>query len=82
MRYFAGPNPDALADVRSRGIADRQPDSWMLMNLDLAQDFGEGQLTSLTLLCPDGDYALLDHVYLARNPGDFGRCPPPAGNGR
>ena len=27
---------------------------------------------------PDGDYALLDHVYLARTPQDFDHCPPQA----
>ena len=45
---------------------------------DLHQDFGGGQLNSITLSSPDGDYALFDHIYLARTQEDFQRCPPQA----
>ena len=82
LRYFAGPEPDAPGDIRTHRLAERQPDSWMLVKLDLFQDIGEGITSrSLTLHCPDGDYALLDHVYLARSDADFARCPPATGPG-
>lgn len=45
---------------------------------DLYQEFKDGQLTGIGLECPDGDYALFDHVYLARTLEDFDHCPPPA----
>ena len=75
-RYFAGNAPAAPAEVRVNRLADRAPDQWVLVVRDLYQDFGgNADLSSLTLRCPDGDYALFDHIYLARTPQDFERCP-------
>ena len=85
LRYFFGPRDVALDNARSIQFGDRAPEQWNVVVRDLAQDlrdpnqgFGGAQLTSITLTCPDGDYALLDHIYLARTPQDFDRCPPQA----
>jgi hypothetical protein len=75
-RYFAGNPPAAPPEMRMNRLADRAPDQWTLVQRDLYPDFGGGQLNSITLSSPDGEYALFDHIYLARTPEDFQRCPP------
>lgn len=77
-RYFAG-NRNALPpEMKVDPVADRAPDQWVVVVRDLFQASGGGQLNSISLLSPDGDYALFDHIYLARTPEDFGRTPPQA----
>lgn len=51
------------------------PDAWVVVERDLFQDFGAMDVESLTVSVPDGDHALLDHVYLARSPADFALAP-------
>ena len=69
-RYTAGPGGETPADVRAIGISDEPPEAWALVTRDLYEDFGE-RARSLSLVCPDGDAAYLDHVYLARQRSDF-----------
>jgi hypothetical protein len=77
-RYYAGRHAAPQGDERGALLAEKAPDQWTIITRDLFQDFGAGQLTGLTLTCPDGDYALLDHVYLGRTQQDFEKCPPAA----
>jgi hypothetical protein len=77
-RYFAGNPPTAPPEMQMIRLADRAPDQWTLVIRDLNPVIGGGQLNSITLSSPDGDYALFDHIYLARAQEDFQRCPPQA----
>jgi hypothetical protein len=77
-RYYAGKQAAPQGDVRGTSLADKAPDKWTILTRDLFADFGAGQLTGLTFVCPDGDFALLDHIYLGRTLQDFDRCPPAA----
>jgi S1-C subfamily serine protease len=45
------------------------------MTRDLASEFGEFNVESLTLTVPDGEYALFDHIYLARSKNDLELAP-------
>jgi hypothetical protein len=75
-RYHAGtPQANAPEIHQANRTSDRVPDQWVLVTRDLFKDFGAGQLNGLTLSCPDGEYALFDHIYLARSMQDFERCP-------
>ena len=47
------------------------PGQWVLHTVDLFTHFGEFNLTGLGFSCPDGEYALFDHIWLARTPSDF-----------
>jgi hypothetical protein len=77
-RYFTGAPLAPPNDTLMNKLADRAPDQWVIVRRDLFQDFGGGQVNSITISCPDGDYALVDHIYLARSPDDLNRCPPQA----
>lgn len=59
---------------------DKLPDQWTVHSRDLFQDFGAMDLDAITLGCPDGEYVLFDHIYLARGWEDFNLIPgaPPA----
>ncbi len=77
-RYFAGNPPPGGAEIHANRLADRAPQQWTYITRDLYEDvkaFGGDQLTSITFTCPDGDYALFDHIYLARTPQDFEHAP-------
>ncbi len=75
-RFFAGNPSPAPAEIRGYRVADKASPQWQVVNRDLFQDFAApGELTGLSLASPDGDYAELDHVYLARTAQDFERCP-------
>ena len=54
---------------------DKLPDQWIVLTRDLFADFGSLDLTAVTLGCPDGEAALFDHIYLARNQDDFNLIP-------
>ena len=78
-RYFAGNPPPAPPELRANRIADRAPQQWTYNTRDLFEEtktFGGDQLSSITFTCPDGDYALFDHIYLARTPQDFEHAMP------
>jgi hypothetical protein len=77
-RYCTGNPFAAPTDTRTNKLADRAPEQWVVVQRDLFGDSVAGQINSITLTCPDGDYALFDHIYLARSPDDFNRCPPQA----
>jgi hypothetical protein len=79
MRYYTGGSDVSLPnDTRGKLLADSAPEQWSVVTRDLFEDFGAGQLSGIALVCPDGNYALLDHVYFGRTQQDFENCPPPA----
>ncbi len=72
IRYDAGAGEPGFGKsnkVWGAGI----PDVWVMVEVDLFTDWGESQIDGLVLGTPDGDYALFDYVYLARNRRDFSR---------
>jgi hypothetical protein len=84
LRYSAGP---AIREdgVPTHRLSDRIPDQWTLVTkndgkpLDLYADLnGGGDITGITLLCPDGEFAEIDHIYLGRTEADLANAPPPA----
>lgn len=64
-RYFAGRWTDP--EFSGLRIADRIPEQWQVVTRDLFSDFGAVNLSGLELLCPDGQDAQFDAVYLARS---------------
>jgi hypothetical protein len=77
-RYTAGNPPPAAGEFHTNRLADRALPQWAYTTRDLYEDTkatGADQLTSITLTCPDGEYALFDHIYLARTPQDFDHAP-------
>ena len=48
-----------------RIFQDELPGDWILVTRDLYADFGNMDVKSLVVGCPDGEAALIDHVYLA-----------------
>jgi hypothetical protein len=69
FRYHAGPGPECFGG--SLAVDSKLPDGWTLVTRDLYADFGEFTLTGIALSPIDGDYALFDHIYLARQASDF-----------
>jgi len=57
----------------ARRLHHETAQDWTAHTVDLAQTFGDFSLTGIELLCPDGDAALFDHVWLARTPEDWSR---------
>jgi hypothetical protein len=49
----------------------RRPGNFEVVTRDLFADFGEFTLTGIALAAVDGQFALFDHIYLARTPADF-----------
>jgi hypothetical protein len=68
-RFDAGDGPKV--DGASLRIDGRTPAAWWLLTRDLWQDFGDFTLTGLTFICPDGDSAWFDTVYVAHTPADL-----------
>ena len=75
-RYEAGPaqNTFNLAAVR---VDTHLPDDWVVVTRDLFADFGSFALTGIGFASGSGEYALFDHIYLARHLDDFKECPAP-----
>jgi hypothetical protein len=71
FRYDAGIGPPTLGSAVRR--KDRLPSDWDVVTCDLYADFGDFNLTGLSLVAPDGEYALFDHIYLARTLDDLQR---------
>jgi hypothetical protein len=73
-RFFAGtgsPWPSA------RVLAGAIPDRWQVHTVDLFKEFGPMVITGLAVSPNDGEFMLLDHVYLARTLEDLARVPTP-----
>lgn len=71
---YLGPENQAQPDdvkVHNTDI----PDEWLEITRDLYQDFGRREIDSLTLRVPDGEFALIDELYLAASWDDFNWIP-------
>lgn len=69
---------DAGAGEPSYGPSNKEwpagiPDVWVMVEVDLFTEWGEVDVDGLVLGTPDGEYALIDYVYLARDQRDFNR---------
>ncbi|MFT5527379.1 MAG: hypothetical protein ACI9HK_005361, partial [Pirellulaceae bacterium] len=88
MTQFGGTIWWDKAGVRSfgkppYGIARRSwpmplPDDWIVITRDLFADYGELNVTGLTLHVPAGGHAFVDHVFLARTQEGFAFTGAPA----
>lgn len=74
IRYDAGIGEPAYGSA-VRGWSLELPQQWIVITRDLYKDFGKADITGLTLGVPDGDYALFDHIYLARSEADLDLLP-------
>jgi hypothetical protein len=72
-RYDLGEGEPAYGHAKR--VHDRLPQHWVVITRDLYADFGNIDLRGIVVGCPDGDAALIDHVYLARNHADFEQVP-------
>jgi len=81
-RYQAGNGSGSF--FRALRISSQRPANWTVVTRDLHSDMGDFNLTGLGLLCPDGNVAWFDHIYLARTPADLRLIPKsaPAGQSR
>lgn len=73
FRYHAGPGEECFG--ASLQVADKIPAKFELVTRDLFIDFGEFTLTGLAFSPVDGQAALFDHIYLARQLEDFALLP-------
>jgi biopolymer transport protein ExbB len=70
FRYHAGPGGECFG--ASLTIDEKLPaPRFVVVTRDLFADFGEFTLTGLAFSPVDGQAALFDHLYLARQPEDF-----------
>jgi NPCBM/NEW2 domain len=69
-RYDLGAGPPSYGKS-VRIWQEPLPGEWVVVTRDLYADFGEIDVKSLVVGCPDGEAALIDHVYLARTRADF-----------
>jgi hypothetical protein len=69
FRYHAGPGGECYG--ASLVISDKLPGKFALVTRDLFADFGEFTLNGLAFSPVDGNAALFDHLYLARQMEDF-----------
>jgi hypothetical protein len=69
FRYHAGPGGECFG--ASLAIDQAVPAKFEVVTRDLFADFGEFTLTGLAFSPVDGQAALFDHLYLARQPADF-----------
>lgn len=69
-RYEAGPanNPFNAEAIK---VDAKLPEDWVVVTRDLFADFGAFELDGLAFTPGDGEYALFDHVYLARTARDI-----------
>ncbi|MBT3202193.1 MAG: PDZ domain-containing protein, partial [Phycisphaerales bacterium] len=74
-RYEVGRGTPGVPGAQSAWQLDL-PAEWIVRDRDICGDFGSMDLTSLTIACSGGGYAVLDHIYLAAKYDDFKRLPP------
>jgi len=70
MRYDAGIGEPVKGQAR-RVWVQALPAEWIVMTRDLWAEFGDAEITGITLSAVDGEYALFDHIYLGRSTADF-----------
>jgi hypothetical protein len=75
-RYEAGPANSPL-DAEAIKVDAKLPEGWTVVTRDLFADFGAFELDGLAFTPGDGEYALFDHLYLARSEEDLKGCTAP-----
>jgi hypothetical protein len=73
FRYEAGPAFNRF-NAAAIQLDAKLPSGWAVVTRDLFTDFGAFRLDGLALTPGDGEYALFDHIYLARTLDDFKGC--------
>lgn len=74
VRYEAGGG--GQSDRTAKRIwHGKLPEEWIVVDRDLFSDFGNINVSGLTLAVPDGSHAMVDHVYFARTLEDFRLLP-------
>jgi hypothetical protein len=69
FRYHAGPGGECYG--ASLSVDEKLPDDFVVVTRDLFADFGEFTLTGIAFSPVDGEYALFDHLHLARAQADL-----------
>jgi hypothetical protein len=54
-------------------VAEKPPEKWTLITIDLFKDFGERTIRGMALTCFDGEAGYFDHIYLGRSVDDLDR---------
>lgn len=75
-RFEAGPGEASVSEAKR--VAERLADAWVVITRDLYADFGNLDVSAITVSVPEGEAAILDHIYTARKGNDFQHLPPPA----
>lgn len=73
IRYDLGSGEPTLG--KATRVHGDMPDSWLVITRDVFGDFGPLDVSGITLHCPDGEQALVDHVYFGRTQQDFDLIP-------
>ncbi len=75
FQYLTGAQNVPRKGDRVHRLAEKSPTEWLEVSRDLYGDYGTMTLQGLEFSVADGDYALLDHIYLGRRWDDFEHCP-------
>ncbi|MBC7853233.1 MAG: hypothetical protein IAF94_07340 [Pirellulaceae bacterium] len=70
IRYTAGANKFGWM---TQFVAEKPPETWTLVTVDLFKDFGERTIRGIALTCFDGEAGYFDHIYLGRSVTDLDR---------
>jgi len=70
LRYDAGVG-EAVQGEAKRIWIQKLPEEWIVMTVDPIKDFGQLDLTGITLSAVDGEVAYFDHIHLGRSRDDF-----------
>lgn len=73
IRYDLGSGEPTLG--KATRVHGDLPDNWVVITRDVFADFGPLDITGMQLICPDGEQALVDHVYFGRTHQDFELIP-------
>lgn len=74
FRYHAGPGGECY--TASMVLDEKLPADFVVVTRDLFADFGEFTLTGIAFSPVDGEYALFDHLHLARAQADLDQLKP------
>lgn len=70
IRYTAGANKHGWM---TQFVAEKPPEGWTVVTVDLFKDFGERTIRGLALTCFDGEAGYFDHIYLGRSLAELDR---------
>ena len=70
IRYTAGANKYGWM---TQFVAEKPPEKWTVVTVDLFKDFGERTIRGMALTCFDGEAGYFDHIYLGRSVAELDR---------